>query len=473
MTGKVVIHWFQQDFRLTDNPALYHATKLGPVLPLYLLDETEPKHLQAGAASRVWLHHALHALNNSLDQALFVFKGAPITILDTLITRYSITDLCWNYRYEPWYENRDTKLITWLKSRGIEIHLFNGTLLWKPGSIRKQDGQSYKVFTPFYRNGCLAAESPRSPLPSVGALAQWIKPTNRLDIHSLALLPQTRWDKTILSHWQIGESAAREKLKTFLKEPVHRYKVGRDLPAAAHTSRLSTHLHFGELSVNQVWHAIQQLPQDMNTDCFLSQLGWREFSYNLLIHNPNLSTENLQSKFDAFPWSENQNHFQAWQTGKTGIPMVDAGMRELWQTGYMHNRLRMIVGSFLVKNLRLDWRRGERWFWDCLVDANLANNSASWQWVAGCGADAAPYFRVFNPIMQGKKFDPGGHYIKRFVPELRTLPLKYLFSPWEAPSSILDEAGIQLGETYPRPIVDLKKSRLDALDAFSSLKTLR
>jgi len=470
MENRSIIHWFQQDLRLTDNPALYKATKQGHVLPLYILDNTNPGRDKMGAASRVWLHHSLKSLNDALDQSLSLFKGDPTHILLSLINQYAITDIYWNIRYEPWCRKRDKKIIKWLTSRGINSHVFNGTLLWKPESIHKKDGSPYKVFTPFYRRGCMNIDIPEAPLPSVKSTAKWIKCTHTQMIDELDLIPKIRWDHKMICDWEIGEDAAKRVLDYFLKKGVHHYKTSRDLPAQSSTSTLSPYIHFGEISVRAIWHAMQKLTQDINTDCFLSQLGWREFSYNLLLHNPNLSFENLQSKFDLFPWSNNPEYLSAWQKGQTGIPMVDAGMRELWQTGTIHNRSRMIVGSFLVKNLRLDWRKGERWFWNCLFDANLANNSASWQWIAGCGADAAPYFRIFNPVTQGKKFDPEGHYVRKFVPELKKIPLTYLFSPWEAPQSLLDQFDIRLGKTYPKPIIDLRQSRLEALEAFSSLK---
>ena len=271
---------------------------------------------------------------------------------------------------------------------------------------------------------------------------------------------------------QVGEQGAHDRFQQFLDEGLSNYKKGRDEPALNCVSGMSPHLHFGEVSPNQLWYAVRSMGESVNIEHFCSELAWREFSYQLLYHNPNLPTENLQKKFDHFPWQQNAGHLAAWQRGQTGIPMVDAGMRELWQTGYMHNRVRMIVGSFLVKNLRLSWHEGERWFWDTLLDADLANNSASWQWIAGCGADAAPYFRVFNPVTQGEKFDAQGEYIRRFIPELSKLPNKYLFAPWQAPAEILKQAGVVLGETYPQPIVDLKLSREAALEAFSTLKAI-
>jgi deoxyribodipyrimidine photo-lyase len=283
-------------------------------------------------------------------------------------------------------------------------------------------------------------------------------------------LPSTKWDIKMKSFWNIGEVGANNRLTEFLNNGVKNYKKGRNIPSKPFVSRLSPHLHFGEISPNQAWYAAQKKGDDNNIDHFCSELGWREFSYTQLYFNPELPKKNLQSKFDLFPWDEDEKKLIAWQKGQTGIPMVDAGMRELWITGAMHNRVRMVVGSFLVKNLLLHWHHGERWFWDCLVDADLASNSASWQWIAGCGADAAPYFRIFNPVTQGQKFDPDGEYIRKYIPEISDLPNKYLFNPWEAPQEELDRAGVVIGKDYPKPIIDLKLSRQNALEAFKSLK---
>jgi len=272
------------------------------------------------------------------------------------------------------------------------------------------------------------------------------------------------------SFWNIGEIGANNRLTEFLNNGVENYKEGRNIPSKPFVSRLSPHLHFGEISPNQAWHAAKQKGDDTNIDHFCSELGWREFSYTQLYFNPELPNKNLQAKFDLFPWDTDEKKLIAWQKGQTGIPMVDAGMRELWITGAMHNRVRMVVGSFLVKNLLLHWHHGERWFWDCLVDADLASNSASWQWIAGCGADAAPYFRIFNPVTQGQKFDSDGEYIRKYIPEISELPNKYLFNPWEAPQEELDRAGVVIGKDYPKPIIDLKLSRQNALEAFKSLK---
>jgi deoxyribodipyrimidine photo-lyase len=295
-----------------------------------------------------------------------------------------------------------------------------------------------------------------------------------MTIDALGLLPDHEWGAKMTSHWQIGEAAAMTRLGDFVDGGLKGYKDGRNFPARPNTSRLSAHLHWGEISPNMAWYAAvekrDQAGFDNDIDVFLSELGWREFSHSLLYHFPQLPRQNLQSKFDSFPWRSDDNALRAWQQGKTGYPIVDAGMRELWETGYMHNRVRMIVGSFLVKNLLLHWHHGEAWFWDCLVDADLANNSAGWQWIAGCGADAAPYFRVFNPITQGTKFDADGSYTRRFVPELAGLPNKYLFNPWDAPALELQAAGITLGKHYPHPIVDVKQSREAALAAFATTR---
>ena len=298
----------------------------------------------------------------------------------------------------------------------------------------------------------------------------WLQGEDKiLSLDELDLRPEFNWDEMLAPHWTIGEEGARERLNDFIDTGLAHYKEGRNLPAKPFVSRLSPHLRFGEISPNQAWYAITSQGDGKDIDHFCSELGWREFSYSLLYHNPDLAVVNLQKKFDGFPWASDPSALAAWQKGETGVPMVDAGMRELWQTGFMHNRVRMITGSFLIKNLLLHWHHGERWFWDTLVDADPASNSAGWQWVAGCGADAAPYFRIFNPVTQGQKFDPDGDYVRQYVPELAALPNKYLFNPWEAPDDLLREANVELGVTYPKPIVDLKASRERALAAFKSL----
>jgi deoxyribodipyrimidine photo-lyase len=473
MHDDIVIHWFRQDLRLMDNPALFAAARRGRVLPLYILDDIHAGDYRMGAASRWWLHHALQALNQSLDGRLVVRQGDPADVLTALIDAHQVRAIYWNRCYEPWRSKRDEHIEQMLKAQGVEAHIDSGSLLWEPRDILKSDDTPYKVFTPFYRKGCLAATPPREPLPSPPRLSLITVKESSTAIADLNLLPEVRWDTKLAPHWHIGEQGAHERLEAFLQQGLAGYKQGRDFPARANVSRLSPHLHWGELSPNQVWYAVGQSGDNDDVDRFASELAWREFSYYQLCHFPNLPEQNLNKKFDDFPWRHDPGMLSCWQSGQTGHPMVDAGMRELWQTGYMHNRVRMIVGSFLVKNLLLHWHHGERWFWDCLVDADLANNSASWQWVAGCGSDAAPYFRVFNPVLQGQKFDTAGEYTRRFVPELRQIPDKYLFNPWEAPASVLKAAGVVLGQDYPTPVVDLKSSRERALAAFASLKKAR
>ena len=470
MSSELTIHWFRQDLRLSDNPAFSAACNKGRVLPIYIVDDTNPGELKSGAASNWWLHKSLTALNQSLHGSLAVYRGDPKLIFADLVTRFNVNAVHWNRCYEPWRTVRDQQIKTDLLSANIAVASFKGSLLWEPWEVHKKDGTPYKVFTPYFQRGCLSALAPAKPLPIPTDIEFFEQQASDSSIDDLGLLANNGWHKKLGEHWIIGEDAAQLRLQEFVEEDIEGYREGRDFPALNNVSRLSPHLHFGEVSPRQAWYAASTRSDSADCQHFLRELGWREFSHSLLYHFPTLPSQNLQAKFDRFPWLENSAHLQSWQQGQTGHPLVDAGMRELWQTGYMHNRVRMVVGSFLVKNLLLDWRHGERWFWDCLLDADLANNSASWQWVAGCGADAAPYFRVFNPMLQGKKFDSTGEYTRRFVPELKHLPDKYLFSPWQAPEQVLSDAGIELGKDYPHPIVDLKTSRLQALQAYQSLK---
>lgn len=475
------IMWFRQDLRLSDNPALIAATQNSRLLPVYILDDLHSGEWAMGGASRWWLHHSLMELNASLDGKLLVLRGDPCALLGKLAKAVNANALHWNRCYEPWRIARDKSLKAALQSDAFDVQSHNGSLLWEPWRVLKQDQTPYKVFTPFFRRGCLSATAPRIPAPRPAAitlLENELPPEFRDNLGSqgikaLELLPSIAWDTTMRTTWKIGEAAAQARLQEFLNRGLDGYKQGRNFPERPNVSRLSPHLHFGEISPNQIWaqaeHVGIEASLDDDLDCFRSELGWREFSYSLLFHQPTLSRENLQKKFDRFPWQHNDAHLQAWQEGRTGYPLVDAGMRELWQTGYMHNRVRMVVGSFLVKNLLTHWHHGEDWFWDCLVDADLAANSASWQWIAGCGADAAPYFRVFNPVTQSERFDPNGTYIRQYVPEIATLPNKYLHNPANAPESVLREAQIKIGQDYPEPIVDLKQSRERALSAFKTL----
>ena len=472
MSNETIIVWFRQDLRLADNPALYEAAKRGAVLPVFILDDISADQYALGSASRWWLHHSLTSLNQSLEGKLSFYCGNAMDLLLKIVNKNNAQAVFWNRCYEPWRITRDEAIKEQLKSRSIETRSFNGSLLWEPWETLKNDATPYKVFTPFYNKGCLAAMPPRKPLRKPRKLALATNKFIRSTIKDLALLPSTAWYKQLESRWTIGEQAAKKKLRVFCKNGLPNYKEGRNYPAQAHTSRLSPHLHFGEISPNQIWYALktkQEHHDASDLEHFRSELGWREFSTSLLFHNPDLPCKNLQSKFDRFPWRKDVVALQRWQQGQTGYPIVDAGMRELWQTGYIHNRVRMLVGSFLVKNLLLHWRHGQAWFWDCLVDADLANNSAGWQWVAGCGVDAAPYFRIFNPVTQGQKFDPQGEYTLSYVPELAKLPIKYLFNPWDAPPEILEKAKVKLGYNYPKPIVDLRFSRDRALGAYKEI----
>ena len=469
MKQALTIHWFRQDLRLSDNLALQNSENNTSLMPIYILDDINSLNDKMGAASRWWLYHSLHSLNSSLNGTLSVYKGNPIDILNKLIDLYDVKKVTWNRCYEPWRISRDSLIKNKLLEKGVNVESFNGSLLWEPWKIVKNDGTPYKVFTPFYKKGCLGFSPPRQPLSKIKKIVFVKEKKHSLNIDDLCLLPNIPWDKKLAMNWTIGETGAQIRLQEFLKDGIESYKEGRNFPQKNYVSRLSPHLHFGEISPQQIWYATKALSSNEHIEHFCTELGWREFSYNQLYHFNNLPYKNLQSKFDNFPWVEDNSALKSWQQGKTGIPMVDAGMRELWQTGYMHNRVRMITGSFLVKNLLIHWHHGYKWFWDCLVDADLANNSASWQWIAGCGFDAAPYFRIFNPVTQGQKFDPEGDYIRRYLPELKDLPARYIFSPWEAPKEILQEARVVLGTTYPNPIVDLKKSRHRALEAFQSL----
>ena len=473
MSKGIAIHWFRQDLRITDNPSLETAAEFDAVLPIYILDDENSQEFKMGSASRWWLHNSLQSLNESLDGKLSIYSQNPEIVIQELLKKYEVKAVFWNRCYEPWRIDRDIDIKAYLDDKNIENKSFNSHLLWEPWEISKDDGTPYRVFTPYYKKGCLNAEEPRLPSKNL-KIDTILYDQDCEQIDTLDLLPRINWYSQIQEAWKPGEEGAQKRLDQFLEEGLLDYKEGRNFPFKENVSRLSPHLHFGEISPNEVWYQAKTKESvsgiQKSLEHFLSELGWREFSYYLLYHFPSLPKQNFQAKFNKFPWIKNESFLESWQKGETGYPIVDAGMRELWQTGYMHNRLRMVVGSFLVKNLLIDWREGEDWFWDCLVDADLASNSAGWQWVAGSGADAAPYFRIFNPVTQGLKFDPEGEYTKKYVPELKLLPNKFLFSPWEAPKEILEKAGIELGKDYPEPIVDLKYSRELALEAFGKTK---
>ena len=471
------IVWFRQDLRLADNPALCAACEKGKIIPVYILDDNTAGDWRMGGASRWWLHHALESLNISLHGKLQLYRGEPLAILSKLASAASAQGVYWNRCYEPWRIARDGDIKTALKAADIEVQSFNGSLLWEPWQVLKKDHTPYKVFTPYYRRGCLSKVPPREPLAMPNSISSLDVSKESLLLEDLDLLPTIKWDSHMQARWNIGEEAAQDRLDAFVTAELEDYREGRNFPSKANVSRLSPYLHFGQISPNTAWHraadAAAVINNEASLDTFLSELGWREFSYYLLYHFPQLPTKNLQARFDLFPWAtDTESSLKAWQQGKTGYPLVDAGMRELYSTGYMHNRVRMVVGSFLVKNLLIHWHKGEEWFWDCLVDADLASNSAGWQWIAGCGADAAPFFRIFNPITQSEKFDKQGDYIRRYVPELGNMPDKYIHAPWLAPEEVLGLAGVEIAVNYPAPIIDIKESRECALAAFSVTKTI-
>ncbi|KLN61835.1 deoxyribodipyrimidine photolyase [Kiloniella spongiae] len=468
MPEKVSILWFRQDLRLEDNPALCAAVQSGRFYPVYILDDESAGPWEMGNASRVWLNGSLEKLDRSLEGKLSLYRGNAEKILPELAARLGADCVYWNRCYEPWRIKRDTSIKQTLTDTNIDVKSFNGSLLWEPWEVLKKDSAPYKVFTPYYR-ACRASTLPAKPVPVPKNITA-LKDDKSLSLQGLSLLPREKvWVERVCANWAMGEKVAHIALEVFIENGLARYKKGRDYPSEKSVSRLSPHLHFGEVSPNFVLDLILKQDNSENRDHFCSELAWREFSYYLLYHFPKLSDENFQSKFDGFSWFGSEKELKAWQQGMTGVPIVDAGMRELWQTGYMHNRVRMIVASFLTKNLGVHWREGAKWFWDTLVDADLASNSASWQWVAGSGADAAPYFRIFNPVTQSKRFDEGADYICTYVPELAKLPARYIFAPWEASVEVLHSAGIELGRDYPKVITCLKSSREKALLTYKGL----
>jgi deoxyribodipyrimidine photo-lyase len=471
MTAPAIV-WFRNDLRLDDNPALDAAARSGaPVVALYALDDESAGDWRMGAASRWWLHYSLTSLSVDLARlgvTLILRRGRADFALEELIGETGASGVYWNRLYEPWAIRRDSEIKARLRARGLAAESFNGSLLFEPAHLRNKQGDVFKVFSPFWR-ACLATGGPPAPLPAPRKLkAAPAQKSEALD--DWRLLPtKPDWAKVMRETWKTGEKAARKRLADFAAGPVNDYKVARDFMATAGVSRMSPHLHFGEVSPRRVWTEIMAAAGEEGLP-YLREIGWREFCHHLLVANPEMPDRALDQRFNEFPWVYETAQLEAWQKGRTGYPLVDAAMRELWLTGYMHNRARMVAASFLVKHLLLPWQEGERWFWDTLVDADLANNSGGWQWVAGCGADAAPYFRVFNPVLQGEKFDPEGDYVRRYVPELGKLEARWIHRPWEAPDDVLRKAGVTLGETYPPPIVDHAQARARALAAFEAIK---
>jgi len=477
LQDRPAIVWFRDDLRVADHPALYHAASTGcPVHCVYVLDDTNEEIRQLGAAQKWFLHQGLLELGKSLSAIggrLDIYRGDTEQVITSLAQEIGAMGVYWNRRHGTAEIAQDRITKSRLAESSIEARSFQGNLLHEPYSLKTSNGGPYRVYSPFWRALEKQGE-PRMPLPSPEKLRNGtlvgspIKPQD-IDLYSGKPDWAENWE------WQPGEQGAIKTFGEFLEGGIQGYNGGRDFPSKQNVSRLSPYLRFGMISPYQIWHGVRHLentgnanPQD--TQKFLKELVWRDFSYHLLFHNPDLAWKNFQKRFDVFPWREDcADDLLAWKKGMTGYPIVDAGMRELWQTGYMHNRVRMIVGSFLVKHLLIHWRHGEAWFWDTLVDGDPANNAASWQWIAGCGADAAPFFRIFNPILQGTKFDPDGSYTRRYVPELSALPDRYLHNPWDCPEEILKISGVELGTTYPRPIIDHAAGRNRALAAFQTL----
>lgn len=470
---RTAIVWFRRDLRLADNPALNAAlASFDRVVPLYVHAPREEAPWQAGAASRWWLHHSLGSLDAALRKrgsALHVAKGSSLAALRRVIETTGAGAVFWNRLYEPAVIARDTRVKEALLEDGLDARSFNGALLFEPWEIETGQGGPYRVFTPFWRNERAKLEI-RPPLPAPRALVS-VESSAGLSVDALGLLPKIGWAAGFADAWQPGEVGAANLLRRFIADAIGDYPAARDLPATDGTSRLSPHLHFGEISPMQVAWALKALEhgatsasRSAGAEAYLREIGWREFSHHLLYHFPQTPDTNLNDNFDRFGWAVEDSAILArWQRGRTGIPIVDAGMRQLWATGWMHNRVRMLVASFLTKNLRQHWHLGARWFWDTLVDADLANNTQGWQWTAGTGADAAPYFRVFNAVTQASRFDAGGDYVRRWVPELAGFSGKGILQPW------LDADRLRRSG-YPPPMVDLGRSRDDALAAYKALR---
>jgi deoxyribodipyrimidine photo-lyase len=473
--------WFRRDLRLADNPALDAAVAIGrPVIPVYICDDADAGEWSPGGASRWWLHGSLSALSSAIEERgnrLILKTGPAASVISKLLSETGATSVYWNRRYEPWATRRDEKIKTALQSKGIEARSFNAGLLREPWAVTTQKGDPYKVFTPFWK-ALRSSGEPDQPRPAPQRIPAPNEFAESDSLNSWGLLPtRPDWAGGLRDAWTPGEDTAQTRLHDFTDAAVFDYQDKRNLPGVSGTSRLSPHLHFGEIGPRQIWHAVVTSalartgsPMPRGVETYLSEIAWREFSHHLLFHFPDLPLKALRTEFSNFPWADDPDALSAWQRGATGYPIVDAGMRELWTTGWMHNRVRMIVASFLIKDLLIDWQTGENWFWDMLVDADLANNAASWQWVAGCGADAAPYFRVFNPTIQGTKFDPDGSYVRRWVPEISRLPDRLVHTPWRAKPIELADAGIELGRDYPAPIVDHSMARNRALEKYKLLK---
>lgn len=466
MSDRPVIFWFRRDLRLADNEALSLTARSGPVIPVFI-DAPHEQAWSPGAASRWWLHHSLEHLGRSLEKSgsrLILRRGGSVDNLVDLAVETSAKGVFWNRLYEPVIRERDDRAEQALRQRGIEVTTGNGSLLVEPWNLATRSGSPFRVFTPFWR--ALQAQLEPSPTlrkPALRAPAPW---PDSLMLRDLDLLPRPNWAQGLADTWSPGEEGAAHRLSAFDSAQVSCYDDRRDVPGAEATSRLSPHLAFGELSPRQVLSAASRCGDEAAAEPWLRQIGWREFAHHLLYHFPHTVDEPMRPEFSRFPWQCSRSDLRAWQQSKTGYPLVDAGMRQLWQAGWMHNRVRMVVASFLVKHLLLPWQQGARWFWDTLVDADLANNTLGWQWTAGCGADAAPYFRIFNPTRQAERFDPEGEYVRTWVPELRGVSDERIHNPHEI------DGGASTGHLpgYSAPLVEHSSARRRALAAWEAMK---
>lgn len=471
--------WLRNDLRLADHPALSSAiASKRPLIPLYIFDENAPGEWRMGGASRWWLGQSLAALSDELEKRgskLIVKRGDTVDVLTKLIKDTGAEEIYCSRAYEPWAAKLEQNVKGAVEKFGATIKRYCGALLREPESLRTKSDEPYKVYTPFWRtlsSGFVPGQLLSAP-KTIPAPKKW-PVSDKLESWELSPT-KPDWAAGMREAWTPGENGARSRLTRFLKNALTDYREQRNRPDIEGTSRLSPHLHFGEISPRTCWvmanhAAAEDYKKEKGLETFLKELVWREFSYSLLHHWPDLPEKPFRPEFKYFPWSKSDQRLRAWQRGQTGFPIVDAGMRELWVTGYMHNRVRMIVASFLIKDLLIPWQQGEAWFWDTLVDADLANNAASWQWVAGSGADAAPYFRIFNPVTQGQKFDPEGDYVRRWVPEVAKLPAEMIHEPWSATELELEAAGVRLGDNYPHPIVDHAIARVRALEAYETVK---
>jgi len=469
------IVWFRLDLRLADNPALAAAVAHGgPVIPVFIHDPEAEGGWQPGGASDWWLHHALEDLDAQLTKAgspLIIRKGDSLKEIQKLVGETGADLVVWNRRHEPDIIARDTLVKTKLRNAGLKAESFNGNLLHEPHLVKNLSGNPFQVFTPFWKN-CLANLKFGEPLKAPRKLTPPDKAPKSVALKELSLLPKIKWDVQMRESWEPTRSGGEKRLKTFVAKAVKAYPTDRDIPKIDGTSKLSPYLHFGQISPLEIVDAVRSVGAlgTKGGDKFVAEVGWREFGHHLLHHFPETPDRPLRREFEQFPWAPDKKLLRAWQRGRTGYPVVDAGMRQLWATGWMHNRVRMIAASVLVKHFLQPWQAGAKWFWDTLVDADLASNTLGWQWAGGCGADAAPYFRVFNPVLQGLKFDPDGEYVRRWVPELAKVPAEWIHEPWNAPMHVLAEAGVTLGKDYPAPLVSLEAGRDRALAAFKKLR---